>query len=154
MKKIGRVFPPLRPYRFRLPQKAVSCLIISPQSYEETMQFYSTKTARCVSVVTLHQQERVWPDLLEGGGGFSEGVDHFGGLGAFFPRKFLKFETLNCHFLHSALDLFPALDLFVKFDITVLVFWANIKKSAALYGGPPYWCLNIFSRTRESIVSL
>jgi hypothetical protein len=69
MKKIGRVFvcfPPLRPYRCRLPQKAVSSLIISPQSYEETMQFYSTKTARCVSVVTLHQQERVWPDLLEG----------------------------------------------------------------------------------------
>ena len=25
------------------------------QSHEETMQFYSTKTARCVSVVTLYQ---------------------------------------------------------------------------------------------------
>ena len=49
---------------------------------------------------------------------------------------------------------FWALRLFVKFVLTVLVFRAKIKKSATLHGDPPYWCLNIFSRIRKSIVSI
>jgi hypothetical protein len=40
--------------------------------------------------------------------------------------------------------------LVLKFVITVLVFWAKIKKNATLYGDPQYWCLNIFSHISVS----
>ena len=74
--------------------------------------------------------------FVRGSGGFPEAVYYYGGPGPFSLKTFFKFEAL------------------VKFVVTALVFRAQIKKSATLYGDPPYWCLNIFTRIRKSIISM
>jgi hypothetical protein len=47
-------------------------------------------------------------------------MDEWGGLGEYSPRKFLKFESWKCHFLH-----FPP-----KFMLTILVFEINKGENA------------------------
>jgi hypothetical protein len=41
-------------------------------------------------------QGRIWPELLEGVEVFQRGAGRYSP-----PRKFLKFDALKCHFLHS-----------------------------------------------------
>jgi hypothetical protein len=52
-------------------------------------------------------QGQSWPDLLEGGGCFPEGVVHYyGGPGTMSTRIFLKFKAVKCNFLHSELYIY------------------------------------------------
>ena len=64
------------------------------------------------------------------------GVHYYGDTGALSPRNIIPYYEYSLNFF-----------------ITVLVFWAKIKKSATLYGDLLYWCLNTFSQIQKSIIS-
>ena len=103
--------------------------------------------AHCVfsgACIIISGADLAW--FVRGAGGFSEGVHYSGGPGAFSPRKVLKFEALKCHFLHSEHY------MFIRWICPHST--CTSGKSAMLYGDPPYWCLNVFSRIRKSIISM